>query len=196
VAALGHQQRQLHVGLGQERRMPELMQRPARLGDEQLRGAAVDSRARPVGGQRSLAAGARPGLGRRLERNTGPVVRPAIRRGSSRALPEPKNSQSVSPPLERLRARLPAMSRSLTPGAGSRRRAPRAHTAAATTCARAARCRGAPTAGVGAQSALCRGASVVTARPWWSSYAATLMNVAVTSEGSGMASPASRSPSM
>ena len=41
-----------------------------------------------------------------------PARRPAIRRGSSRALPEPKNSQSTSPPLERVRAHLPGMSRS------------------------------------------------------------------------------------
>ena len=54
----------------------------------------------------SPAAGARAGLGRTLDRNTGPARRPAIRRGSSRALPEPKNSQSMSPPLERVRARL------------------------------------------------------------------------------------------
>jgi hypothetical protein len=54
----------------------------------------------------SPTAGARAGLGRRLDRNTGPARRPAIRRGSSRALPEPKNSRSTSPPFERVRARL------------------------------------------------------------------------------------------
>jgi len=43
VAALGHQQRQLHVGLGEvrERGVTELMQRPAGLVDEQLGSAAI-----------------------------------------------------------------------------------------------------------------------------------------------------------
>ena len=64
-----------------------------------------ESRARPVTGHRSAVAGARAGLGRRLDRNTGPVGRPAISRGRSRALPDPKNNQSVLPPFERVRAR-------------------------------------------------------------------------------------------
>jgi len=43
VPALGHEEGQLHVVLGQvrERGVTELMQRPARLRDEQLRGPAV-----------------------------------------------------------------------------------------------------------------------------------------------------------
>lgn len=111
VAAVGHQLRQLHVVLGEvrQRGVTELMQRPpgsARPaaprpgGTTTARGrSAGKGDQRPVHGPGSGAGStgtpARPG-----------ARRPAIRRGSSRALPEPKNSQPTSPPLERVRAQL------------------------------------------------------------------------------------------
>jgi len=147
VAALGHQQRQLHVGLGEvrQRGVTELMQRPPGLGDEQLRGAAV-GQARAAGAeQMSQAAGVRAGLGRRLEEH-GPARRPAIRRGSSRALPRAEE-QPVD--VAALRARPCALGGDVEildvetqnfvgAGGGLVEQPPQ--------CVRTARCPGAPTA--------------------------------------------------
>ena len=65
VAALGHQQRQPHVVLGEVRQggVAELMQRPAGLGDEQLRGATV-RQPRPAGERADVAGGRRAGRAR------------------------------------------------------------------------------------------------------------------------------------
>jgi hypothetical protein len=65
VAALGHQQRQLHVVLGEvrQRGVTELMQRPAGLGDEQFRGAPV-RQPRSAGQRADVAGGRRAGRAR------------------------------------------------------------------------------------------------------------------------------------
>ena len=60
------------------------------------------------------SAKSRAGAGRRPARNSGPLGRPAISRGSSRAEPDWRCSHSVSPPLERTRARLFSRSTSST----------------------------------------------------------------------------------
>jgi hypothetical protein len=60
VPALGHQQRQLHIGFGEVRQggVTELMQRPAGLGDEQFGGPAL-GQARPAGDWADVARGGR-----------------------------------------------------------------------------------------------------------------------------------------
>lgn len=83
VAALGHQQRQADVGLGEvgERGVAQLVQRPAagRLAEELLRAPVGQARTAGVRA-RVDRGGARPGDARRLVRNTGPVARPATSR--------------------------------------------------------------------------------------------------------------------
>jgi hypothetical protein len=76
-----------------------------------------DSHARPLVRSRSRPATAR--VGRRSPRKTGPLVRPASRRGSSWADPVCQNTHSTAPPLLCTRARRLARSRSSTSKASS-----------------------------------------------------------------------------
>jgi hypothetical protein len=85
--------------------MTELMQRPAGLRDEQLRGAAIGQPR--VAGQRAEipAAGARAGIGRRLDRNTGPA--PAL--DEARQQPSAPGAEEQLVDAAALRARAGAL---------------------------------------------------------------------------------------
>ena len=96
--------------------MPQLVQRQPRLKRRRTalrRGGRTAARGWYTGTDRRRLAFARA-AGRRSARNSGPLGRSAISRGSSRAEPDWRCSHSVSLPLERTRARLFSRSTSST----------------------------------------------------------------------------------
>jgi len=79
---------------------------------EQVFGAFVGQPA-PAGVGAQVDGRGRTGRGgRRSDRNNGPRVRPAMRRGSSRAVPDCQCTQRTVPPLAVMRPRLLSVSRS------------------------------------------------------------------------------------